>query len=294
MAGTLRPVNGPKAAGPDFICIGMSRAGTGWLYDQLRGRPDFWMPPIKEVGYFQPDDPFPGRRLRKKVAEISERGSERREREDRDGEFLRLAGKGRGWGNVYGFYRSLFALKGEQWTGDITPGYSILSRRRIASIATNLPDTKVILLLREPVERCWSQLGLRTRGGRMIEEEALSDWKRIKAYISAPRVAGRCFPSRIYDRWAEHVPPDRLKVFFFDDIVVRPEALRGEILTYLGVEDLGGWPLPADYNRKSKVKKPVMNDTVRAGMVGHFAEELRLCATKFGGPAAAWPARHGL
>src|SRR5215469_17740999 len=37
--------------GPDFICIGMPKAGTGWLYDQLSHHPDFWMPPVKELHY---------------------------------------------------------------------------------------------------------------------------------------------------------------------------------------------------------------------------------------------------
>ena len=34
----------PRRSGPDFICIGMQKAGTRWLYQQLRGHPEFWMP----------------------------------------------------------------------------------------------------------------------------------------------------------------------------------------------------------------------------------------------------------
>src|SRR2546423_15293863 len=40
------------SSGPDFLCIGAQRAGTGWLYEQLRNHPDFWMPPMKELHYF--------------------------------------------------------------------------------------------------------------------------------------------------------------------------------------------------------------------------------------------------
>ena len=42
--------------GPDFICIGMQKAGTGWAYDQLQYHPDFWMPPVKEIHYLDPRD----------------------------------------------------------------------------------------------------------------------------------------------------------------------------------------------------------------------------------------------
>ena len=38
--------------GPDFICIGLQKAGSRWLYEQLREHPDFWMPPIKELRFF--------------------------------------------------------------------------------------------------------------------------------------------------------------------------------------------------------------------------------------------------
>src|SRR6266478_1414402 len=37
---------------PDFLCIGAHKGGTTWLYQQLDSHPDFWMPPIKELHYF--------------------------------------------------------------------------------------------------------------------------------------------------------------------------------------------------------------------------------------------------
>src|SRR6476660_1146062 len=46
-----------RVTGPDFICIGMPKAGTGWFYDQLSHHPDFWMPPAKELHYL--DRPVP-------------------------------------------------------------------------------------------------------------------------------------------------------------------------------------------------------------------------------------------
>jgi hypothetical protein len=41
----------PSVLGTDFLCIGMVKGGTGWLFDQLQFHPDFWMPPIKEMHY---------------------------------------------------------------------------------------------------------------------------------------------------------------------------------------------------------------------------------------------------
>ncbi len=41
-----------RSPGLDFLGIGAQRAGTRWLYDQSQHHPDFWMPPIKELHYF--------------------------------------------------------------------------------------------------------------------------------------------------------------------------------------------------------------------------------------------------
>src|SRR5207247_10081781 len=37
---------------PDFLSVGAQKGGTSWLYRQLESHPDFWMPPVKELHYF--------------------------------------------------------------------------------------------------------------------------------------------------------------------------------------------------------------------------------------------------
>ena len=37
---------------PRFLCIGAQKAGTSWLFAQLQSHPEVWMPPIKELQYF--------------------------------------------------------------------------------------------------------------------------------------------------------------------------------------------------------------------------------------------------
>ena len=79
------------ASGPDFLCIGAQKAGTGWLYEQLRHHPDFWMPPMKELHYFdriaaQPNVNRSLGRPRKEEDRI--RIARDRIRDQRDDEFL--------------------------------------------------------------------------------------------------------------------------------------------------------------------------------------------------------------
>ena len=42
--------------GPDFLVIGAQRAGTTWLHRVLRQHPALWLPPVKELHYFDPLD----------------------------------------------------------------------------------------------------------------------------------------------------------------------------------------------------------------------------------------------
>ena len=37
---------------PKFLCIGAQKAGTSWLYAQLQSHPEVWMPPVKELQFF--------------------------------------------------------------------------------------------------------------------------------------------------------------------------------------------------------------------------------------------------
>ena len=37
---------------PDFVVMGAARSGTTWLYHRLKRHPGIFVPPIKEIHYF--------------------------------------------------------------------------------------------------------------------------------------------------------------------------------------------------------------------------------------------------
>lgn len=53
---------------PDFICIGMQKAGTTWLAANLSKHPAVWVPPIKEIHYFDEVHVDPGWHIRRRNA----------------------------------------------------------------------------------------------------------------------------------------------------------------------------------------------------------------------------------
>ena len=288
-------------SGPDFLCIGLQKAGTGWLFDQLDFHPDFWMPPLKELHYFDSclkvkklDSLL--RRMQSDLARVNKArlGLNRRSLSERDVQFLVRAKAIRGAPQDLDKYADLFAGKEGLLSGDITPGYCTLPENTIKIISDRFPNVKIVLLLRNPVERIWSQINMGIRKGKLTEAEAF-DWDRIKANLSRDGFSERSYPSEIWRRWTKFISAERMGYFFFDDLRQRPVEFRANILKFLGADPekpSGG--RPADYNRKSNHPKISMSQSVRDQMIDFFHEELVACASIFGGQAKEWLSSYGL
>ena len=287
-----------KLAGPDFLCVGAQKAGTGWLYDQLRNHPDFWLPPMKELHYFDriapasgsyPNRSLPLARPEQDRFEIARH----RARDEADRQFLERFEQLR-QKTVIDFhcYSQLFESKGNLITGDITPGYSILDNAMVTLIGEQFPELKVIFLARDPVERAWSQISMYIRR-ELIEPFDPDELDRIDEQLHRPEITLRSYPSQIVRRWRQHIGPGRFRVFFFDDLKRDPANLRNTIITFLGGDpQKPSGDLAAGHNPKAEKAKLTLTPAARAHLANFFQEELRACATELGGPAVEWPNRY--
>jgi len=154
----LNGVNGD--ARPDFLYVGAQKAGTSWLYRQLEPHPDFWMPPVKELHYF--DQP-----TRTKEFHPPQRG------DARDSSFIDgMKDLSAQFYLDLDSYGRLFSHKGTQLSGDISPAYSTLTDEIIERVVNHFPNMKVVFLARDPVERAWSQLSMGVRLGMIKKFDA--------------------------------------------------------------------------------------------------------------------------
>src|ERR1051326_4184052 len=201
--------------GPDFICVGMPKAGTGWLYDQLQCHPAFWMPPVKEILYLNrktgriPLDGRRGGRTVRKLINSVRRGEDTviqgRDR-SRDLGFVQTATECNGQAFGLDRYISLFRFKGELLSGDISPMYTELDVGVIEELAERLPDTKLLLIARDPVARAWSRISMNNRGGK-FDLSLLDDAKRFRSYLApSSYIQGKSFQTLIVERWRRHAP----------------------------------------------------------------------------------------
>ena len=275
--------NGSHADGarPDFLCIGAHKGGTTWLYQQLDSHPDFWMPPFKELHYFD------------QLASV-QRASSPRCRDERDLRFLEsiknLSAK------PYmdlEHYARLFEPKGSLLSGDISPNYSTLTNEVIRQVAGYFPTLKVIFLARDPVERVWSHLSMEVRY-RQIEPVDVTNIDEVNRNLVRRGLLLRSYPSAVVARWKRHVHPDRFRIYFFDDLQGNPTELRRSILRFLDADpDQPGSRVMADNNGWAGMEKLPLTDEVRSHLARFFKKELKTCAARLGGPARDWPARYG-
>ncbi|MET0314815.1 MAG: sulfotransferase, partial [Hansschlegelia sp.] len=168
------------AAGPDFLCVGLQKAGTQWLFDQLQLHPGFWMPPVKELHYFDRPYRVVSDRIEPYLADPEAANAARRRQDfrpldERDVRFFRrYETLEQDWGDVER-YAALFEPKGALLSGDVTPAYCVLAEATIAAIAERYPSLRVVVMLRDPVERAASQmwsLVCRRKAPRAIVETA--------------------------------------------------------------------------------------------------------------------------
>ena len=201
-APSVLPENRPD--GPDFLCVGAQKGGTRWLYDQVQLHPDFWMPPFKELHYFDRKKPSPrAAKLSGKAAAYLRRLNWRRKKrnlrklDERDLGFLE-AYSALPWRQVdLDAYARLFAGKGGAIAGDITPDYSTLEADLIGRIAGRFPAAKVVFIARDPVERVWSHLTMHIRNGDIDRDLMADDFMQL---VRKRFVVKRTFQTEIVAR----------------------------------------------------------------------------------------------
>lgn len=223
---------------PHFLGIGAPKAGTTWLYENLRQHPQVWLPPLKEIHYFD-------RGKRPYLLDGLARSAQKRYLLRRwltpalaD---LRQSPKNLRWHIRFfaevrtpAWYHALFCPQAEQLAGDITPAYSVLPADKIAQVAQLLPTAKIILILRDPLERIWSHAAMYFsrygEGGLAATPQAA-----IAAFLDRPDVRQRSDYLTILAHWQRFFPPEQFYIGFYDELKSDPASFFQTICHFLAI-----------------------------------------------------------
>jgi hypothetical protein len=293
----LAPLLVDKRKYPDFVGIGAQKAGTTWLSHNLQLHPEIWMPGIKELHYFNEriDDPknpvsrlygkitgegTVNRRWRRQVRNRLRHHWNRFSREEFLWDLKYYAGApGDGW------YASLFEPGRGKVKGEITPAYSMLGRDGVARVHDLLPQAKLIFMMRNPIERAWSQLVMRLdKAGR--RDVGSARHRRLQRNFEREGYRARTDYLRTLENWTRFYPEERIFVGFLEDIHFYPEELLRDVYEFLGVD--------------ASFKPQGIGEKVHARSAGRmlaesavylaqlYREELSRLSEHFGGYASFW------
>ncbi|WP_121251074.1 sulfotransferase family protein [Nocardioides ferulae] len=215
------------APAPTFLVVGAGRCGTTGLIEGLRGHPDVFVTTPKEPHYFayarqQLDFRGPGDDLAVNQASVTDPDA-----------YLALYRQGaghlaRGEGSVSTLYRH---------------------EQAIPEILRVAPEARIVILLREPVERAHSAFDYLSVQGHepaasLLEAVADEDrrvaegWQHLWHYTRMSRYADGV------EAFRDAFGPDRVGVWFYDQLSADyPETLR-QVLRFIGTE-----PRPGELDR---------------------------------------------
>ena len=174
---------------PNFIMIGVAKAGTTSFWHYLDEHPQVYMTPIKATNYFGYED-----------------ARDWKWQDEGEAPMIRNFPV-----HTWEEYEASFAgANGETAIGEASPQY-FRCPTAAQRIHDALPDAKLILSLRNPAERAFSGFMMRTRRGEAVRgfhEELLTlDSSHVKEGFYYQRLK----------RYLDLFPREQMKIYLFDD-----------------------------------------------------------------------------
>ena len=224
----------------DFFGIGTQKSGTTWLHYILNNIPEFSLPPVKELHYFDRSPNYPSPNY------LSEDLFLNRILKTN---WLKVCYKTlisiiqRDWKSVLFYFKWNFSNYSDTWylslfhhfrgfTGEITPSYSILSQEDIKRIHKLIPNAKLVLMLRNPIERAWS--GYRHYNKRIpnFNFDTVTN-EEIIEFMESEYQTFRSDYVRTLNNYLKVFPNEQILIGFYDAIVDDPTSLLNNILKHI-------------------------------------------------------------
>jgi hypothetical protein len=221
-------VTGP----PDFVGIGAQKAGTTWWFDAICAHPDVYA-----------------------------RSDLHKERHF----FGRYAVSPFGQAEC-SLYHGWFPRRPGALTGEWTPDY-IHQPWVPALLSRAAPRTRLLALLRDPVDRFCSGLAHRRRDRGRLSVEAYQDAVARGFYDDALR------------RWTAYFPPEQILVLQYEQCMADPSGQLARTYRFLGLEPFVHDDIATRVNASTDT--PALEEDVRQRLVDVYESDVRALSRHF-------------
>ncbi len=185
---------------PTFVIIGAQKSGTTSLYHYLGQHPDVFVSTVKEPRFFS--------HLARQAAGLPTPNA--------------------GTITTFEAYLDLFAGATARAVGEASVSYLDVPGTAV-QMHRYLPDATVIAVLRDPVERAYSQYYMNVRAGR--------EHARFEDAVAQHRYLRGGFYYRNLVPFFRHYGADKIGVYLYDDLRDDPLALVQDVFRLLGLDD---------------------------------------------------------
>lgn len=277
---------------PDFLCVGAQKAATTWLYYVMRRVPGIFLPKIKEIHYFNDlytpsADQFGHEHRARKVLNSRKFYLNKNSRSEHDRSALaQLDHIGLDQINDE-WYKGIFDFAhNNDICGEICPSYMTIPTRAVRHALSINPNLRVIIIVRDPLDRAWSQMRMRMGRGflnfdldRILDGKIpLDDYLNYSDYKSSIR------------RWESMCGHNRLKLLRYEGIRENPQGVLDEILEFVG---LPGAPTQGDLSKKVFLGEPMdMPAELRSKLLGLLEPQYEFLRTLFPEDVENWLGLH--
>ena len=223
---------------PNFLCIGAQKAGTTWLYNALKMHNDVWLPPLKELHYFDisKSNNYKNEKLKEIKTNIDKIIAGQNVNYARLKCLSKLFLSEKVTDEIY---LSIFQDKHAIAIGEITPSYSTLNESEVKHIYDLLGDLKIIFILRDPISRAWSQVRMnfeKSRKSKLTEEDCKSLNSEYWMKFIQKRISGidartnYIRTSMLYEKYFSQI-----HYAFYDELCQNPRIFLKNICNFLGI-----------------------------------------------------------
>ncbi|MCP9447203.1 MAG: sulfotransferase domain-containing protein [Nitrospira sp.] len=189
---------------PDFFILSPPRTGTTWLANALKKHRDVYIPPEKELRYFD---------------------------------------VGWRFGSIH-YYTGRYARSNGRLKGDASPTYVLLPQGIIRLLRQTKPDLKCIVILRDLDDRAWSNFRhsceIGEFGFRLSESHPQQSLDEAACrYLMSDYCTSVGDYKEYLTRWTRHYPLNQFLILRLQDIASDPKGVIARACAFLGVSTYG-------------------------------------------------------
>ena len=256
--------NDPIAKLPNFFIVGAARAGTTSISKYLKQHPQVYMSPVKEPHYFSSDidiSSFKWQYRSRFLIDIDAYFDESKLKELHTAHITE-------WEQYCKLFRNAGNAKA---IGEASVSY-LYSGCAAKNIREKLPNAKIVILLRNPVERAFSHYltdlrdGYTTLSFRKALEKDLEQKKKGWGVSHLYVELGMYYEQ--VRRYLDLFPKDNVKIYLYDEFGNLRELLH-DLFRFLDI-DRSFLPDISTVHNRSRMPKNVMINAVLKGPISHL------------------------